>query len=276
MQLGVPLPQQQEYVTKGTVRHPKSGKVGITKEEGNITFSRSGLAQYLIDQARQLYPDSITFHFGAACDGKVVVTVIGTELRLCVGWTIHIYIHTTTRHTTQHPHYIHHTTPYHTREVVVVRRLSCCGERSWHEQVMALVSTSCIYIHIYIYAYICITPSCACRLTHLRLAAGVDVTAHKIHFQLAGGSKVSKSYDLCVGADGVGSAVRAALQQYYPDMTVVITDSGREYKTYKNLRGDIEPEGASATLSNKMRLSILGCQGPVLDQGDGGGGWRGQ
>jgi len=51
-QLGVPLPSQQEYVTKGTVRHPKSGKIGISREEGNVTFSRSGLAQYLIDQAK--------------------------------------------------------------------------------------------------------------------------------------------------------------------------------------------------------------------------------
>jgi hypothetical protein len=54
---------------------------------------------------------------------------------------------------------------------------------------------------------------------------------------------VVEPYDLLVGADGVGSAVRGALQDYYPDMTVVISDSGREYKTYRNLRGDIEPEG---------------------------------
>lgn len=69
-QLGVPLPSQQEYVTKGTVRHPKSGKIGISREDGNVTFSRSGLAQYLIDQARQRYPTSIRFHFNAACAGK--------------------------------------------------------------------------------------------------------------------------------------------------------------------------------------------------------------
>lgn len=56
-----------------------------------------------------------------------------------------------------------------------------------------------------------------------------------------------ESYDLLVGADGVGSAVRGALQAYYPDMSVVVTDSGREYKTYRNLRGDIEPEGEERT-----------------------------
>lgn len=56
-------------ILQGTVRHPKSGKVGISREEGNVTFSRSGLAQYLIDQARLNYPDAIRFHFDAACAG---------------------------------------------------------------------------------------------------------------------------------------------------------------------------------------------------------------
>lgn len=69
-QLGVPLPSAREYITKGTVRHPKSGKIGISREEGNVTFSRSGLAQYLIDQARQQYPSSIRFHFEASCSGE--------------------------------------------------------------------------------------------------------------------------------------------------------------------------------------------------------------
>lgn len=69
LQLGVPLPKEAGYVTKGTVRHPKSGNVGISREEGNVTFSRSGLAQYLIDEARKAYPDSITFHFDAPCTG---------------------------------------------------------------------------------------------------------------------------------------------------------------------------------------------------------------
>jgi hypothetical protein len=51
LQLGVPLPSQREFITKGTVRHDKKGKVGISREEGNITFSRSSLAQYLIGAA---------------------------------------------------------------------------------------------------------------------------------------------------------------------------------------------------------------------------------
>jgi hypothetical protein len=79
VQLGVPLPSAREYITKGTVRHPKSGKIGISREEGNVTFSRSGLAQYLIDQARQQYPSSIRFHFGASCSGE------GRVLHQCLG-----------------------------------------------------------------------------------------------------------------------------------------------------------------------------------------------
>lgn len=74
----MPLPSAREYITKGTVRHPKSGKIGISREEGNVTFSRSGLAQYLIDQARQQYPNSIRFHFEASCSGE------GQLLRRCV------------------------------------------------------------------------------------------------------------------------------------------------------------------------------------------------
>jgi 2-polyprenyl-6-methoxyphenol hydroxylase-like FAD-dependent oxidoreductase len=74
-------------------------------------------------------------------------------------------------------------------------------------------------------------------------AAGVDVGGHTVSFEASDGSPVCEQYDLLVGADGVGSAVRAALQQHYPDMSVVVTDSGREYKTYTGLKGDIEPEG---------------------------------
>lgn len=59
-------------------------------------------------------------------------------------------------------------------------------------------------------------------------------------------SSKTVQYDLLVGADGVGSSVRAALQQHYPDMTVVVDDSGREYKVYGGVRGDIEPEGEEA------------------------------
>lgn len=39
------------FVASGTVRHNRKGQTSITKEEGNVTFSRSGLAQYMIDQA---------------------------------------------------------------------------------------------------------------------------------------------------------------------------------------------------------------------------------
>uniref|UniRef100_A0A383WAT6 FAD-binding domain-containing protein n=1 Tax=Tetradesmus obliquus TaxID=3088 RepID=A0A383WAT6_TETOB len=138
-ELGVPLPSQREFITKGTVRHDRKGKVGISREEGNVTFSRSSLAQYLIDQARQRYPSQITFHFDSAC-------------------------------------------------------------------------------------------------------AGVNIEQRQVSFSAAGGGQVQRSYDLLVGADGAGSEVRRALQQHYPDMQVTIDDSGREYKVYGGVRGDIEPE----------------------------------
>ncbi|EFJ43553.1 flagellar-specific protein Ssa14 [Volvox carteri f. nagariensis] len=50
------------------------------------------------------------------------------------------------------------------------------------------------------------------------------------------------SYDLLVGADGVGSQVRSALSSHWSDFSLEIDDSGREYKVYMGLKGDIEPE----------------------------------
>ena len=40
----------------------------MSKEEGNVTFSRSGLAQWLIDTARQRYPGRIAYYFQASAD----------------------------------------------------------------------------------------------------------------------------------------------------------------------------------------------------------------
>lgn len=62
--------------------------------------------------------------------------------------------------------------------------------------------------------------------------AGVDINARQASFNVdssSGGSSsgggasgsVVQPYDLLVGADGVGSAVRQALQAFYPDMSVV-------------------------------------------------------
>jgi ubiquitin carboxyl-terminal hydrolase 48 len=73
--------------------------------------------------------------------------------------------------------------------------------------------------------------------------AGVDVQQRQVSFSVAGGGSVQQQYDLLVGADGAGSEVRKALQQHYPDMQVTIDDSGREYKVYGGVRGDIEPDG---------------------------------
>lgn len=59
--------------------------------------------------------------------------------------------------------------------------------------------------------------------------AGVDINARQVSFNVSGSSSSSggasgvvvQPYDLLVGADGVGSAVRQALQAHYPDMSVV-------------------------------------------------------
>lgn len=75
---------------------------------------------------------------------------------------------------------------------------------------------------------------------------GVNIEQRQVSFSAAGGGQVQRSYDLLVGADGAGSEVRRALQQHYPDMQVTIDDSGREYKVYGGVRGDIEPEGEGA------------------------------
>ncbi|KAL3130784.1 hypothetical protein ABBQ38_000126 [Trebouxia sp. C0009 RCD-2024] len=48
-------------------------------------------------------------------------------------------------------------------------------------------------------------------------------------------------YDLLIGADGVGSTVRSQMEQKLPGMKVKVEDSGREYKTYRGLRADLEP-----------------------------------
>ena len=146
-ELGVPLPTAAEFVTAGTVRHSRQGQVTVSREEGNVTFSRSGLAQYLIEQATAMFPDAIRFHFAAPC-------------------------------------------------------------------------------------------------------TGIDADGQVARFAPEGGQEEAiVPYDLLVGADGVGSGVRDALQGLYPDMSVVVTDSGREYKTYRGLAGDIEPPGVTVTCS---------------------------
>lgn len=80
-------------------------------------------------------------------------------------------------------------------------------------------------------AYSCVHVACT----------DIDISGKRATFISSTGA-LHQDYDLLVGADGVGSAVRAALQQHYPDMRVVVSDSGREYKTYTGVRGDIEPD----------------------------------
>ncbi|MEW5313392.1 MAG: hypothetical protein WDW38_004963 [Sanguina aurantia] len=137
-ELKIPLPTDPNFLTQGTVRHQPNGKLGITKEPGNVTFSRSGLAQFLISEARTRFPDNIKFHFNATLDN-------------------------------------------------------------------------------------------------------LDITEKQAEFQVVGGETMQRNYDLCIGADGVGSKVRDFLRGFIPGFRVQISDSGREYKVYRSLRADIEP-----------------------------------
>eukprot|EP00877_Chromochloris_zofingiensis_P014865 jgi/Chrzof1/9632/Cz04g10110.t1 len=152
-QLGVELPYEGHYVTKGTVRHDKKGKVSVTKETGNVTFSRSGLAQYLIDQAKAKYPGKIKFHFDAECEG------------------------------------------------------------------IDMAAKTAIFA----------------RRQHAATSTGTSTNTG------INGDVTRQSFDLLIGADGISSAVRRALEAEQTDMQVEITDSGREYKTYRGLTGNIEP-----------------------------------
>ncbi|GIL95578.1 hypothetical protein Vretimale_1533 [Volvox reticuliferus] len=140
-ELGIKLPDDEHFKTLGTVSHNAKGKVRVSKEEGNVTFSRSGLAQWLIDTARRRYPGKINYYFQAA------VEQIDLEAKTAV-----------------------------------------------------FVTTG-----------------------------GLMAPARGV------------SYDLLVGADGVASQVRSTLSSYWSDFSVEVDDSGREYKVYMGLRGDIEP-----------------------------------
>jgi len=145
--LGIPLPDDPHFKSLGTVRHDAKGKTSVSKESGNVTFSRNDLAQFLVDEARQRYPSSITYHFNAE-------------------------------------------------------------------------------------------------------AESFDITGKKVTFKGAGGPV---SYDLLVGADGAASAVRGALQAA-AGTGVEVSDSGREYKVYMGLRGEIEPPEFAGKTGSTLHL----------------------
>ncbi|KAL3138807.1 hypothetical protein ABBQ32_005648 [Trebouxia sp. C0010 RCD-2024] len=69
----------------------------------------------------------------------------------------------------------------------------------------------------------------------------IDFDKQTATLQTHDGTMSEVQYDLLIGADGVGSTVRSQMEQKLPGMKVKIEDSGREYKTYKGLKADLEP-----------------------------------
>lgn len=152
-EIGVDLPTDPHYLTQGTVRHSNKGKVSFTKEEGNITWSRADLAQYLIDQAKQKYPGQISFFFEKEVEGV-----------------------------------------------------------DMKNKQVSFVST-----------------------------ARVNIASLSMPSDDEDSASTKVPYDLLVAADGAASKVRNLLLERVPGFTVDVSDSGREYKVYMNLQGDIEP-----------------------------------
>jgi 2-polyprenyl-6-methoxyphenol hydroxylase-like FAD-dependent oxidoreductase len=69
----------------------------------------------------------------------------------------------------------------------------------------------------------------------------------------------TKPYDLLIGADGIQSAVRAAMQSADSSMTVEIADSGREYVTYRGL-----PDAGYAGAASVEPPEFAGNDGATL------------
>ncbi|KAG5188877.1 hypothetical protein JKP88DRAFT_353273 [Tribonema minus] len=71
------------------------------------------------------------------------------------------------------------------------------------------------------------------RVHYLHSLEGVDVAANVATFNLVGkeGTQVLQEFDLLVGADGVRSGVRAAMQDQVPGFSVKIVEENSEYKT---------------------------------------------
>ena len=225
--LGVPLPTKGHCMSQGTVRHSRAGKVTVSKEAGNVTFSRAGLAQFLIDEVRrdERCDEKGGGHWCSVCiERSAGVGVWGR--RLAVSWPAlrpsvppkRIPFLTTPRPLTRR-----HQRPLPPPPPPSKTKQQKKARRLYPDRITFHFNSSCAAVDL-------------AAKTATFVAAPADAAGASGGGSSSGnGSPAVQQqqeqvvkYDLLVGADGTQSAVRAAMQSADPAMTVEIADSGRE------------------------------------------------
>lgn len=74
--LGIDISQRSQCDQGKIAVHCRLGTWSSSCEERSVCFTRAALAQMLIDQAREKYPDSIRFHFNHDCKGVDVANKV--------------------------------------------------------------------------------------------------------------------------------------------------------------------------------------------------------
>ncbi|KAK9812176.1 hypothetical protein WJX73_002086 [Symbiochloris irregularis] len=137
--IGIDLPfGENQYL--GTVTHPFKGKDRVSPiSESSVCWDRVELAQFLIDKAREMFPNRIRYHFSSACED-------------------------------------------------------------------------------------------------------LDLQSRTITLATRTGSSRNVQYDLLLAADGANSTLRSLLSSKAPGFSFKVQDSGRQYKTFRDVRApDLEP-----------------------------------
>lgn len=180
----------------------------LNREEGNVTWSRSDLAQFLINEAQQRYPNQIRFHFNKEVEG---VDLQGKKVSaLAVRPPVCRSIHSLDG-------------PW-----MLISGADCVWAESHCVWGGSCADHGLIYKHTH--------PSLALHTFPQQVAFGTPAaTRLRLGLGQADHDTSVATYDLLVGADGAGSAVRDALQASIPGFSVDVQDSGREYKVRRDL-----------------------------------------